>query len=237
MVQMTKPTFLAIIPARGGSKGLPHKNIINAAGKPLIAWTIEAALHSKLITRAVVTSDDAEILKTAERYGIETIQRPQELALDTTATEPVLLHAIDLIEAAGEKYNYLVLLQPTSPARNALDVDCAVQMLLDKHASSLISVYEPDHSPFNALRLNEKGSLVGIINNKPPSKRRQDLPKAYMPNGAIYIVNIFEFKKHNFLLTDNCIPFVMPVDKSIDIDTAQDLLHFSNFINARNEKT
>ncbi len=237
MEQMTDPVFLAIIPARGGSKGLPNKNIINASGKPLIAWTIEAALNSTFINRVIVTSDSIEILKIAEGYGAETIQRPHELALDATATEPVLLHAIDLLEAAGKKYDYLVLLQPTSPARDALDIDHAVQVLLNKKASSLISVYEPERSPFYALKMHKNGSLVSIINDGPCFKRRQDLPKAYMPNGAIYIVNISEFKKRNVLLTDNCVPFVMSVDKSIDIDTAQDLSKFLNFRKACGEKT
>jgi len=237
MAQMTKPRFLALIPARGGSKELPKKNIINAAGKPLIAWSIEAALHSRFVTRVFVSSDDIEILELSKAHGAETIQRPHELALDSTPSEPVILHTINWIEAKGEQYNYLILLQPTSPARSADDIDQAVRKLIDNDASSLISVYEPNHSPLKALKLNEKGSLVGITDDYAQFTRRQEIPKTYMPNGAIYIVNITEFKKHNSLLTDNCIPFIMPIEKSIDIDSPQDLLDFAKLIEMHREKT
>lgn len=234
---MAKPTFLAIIPARGGSKGLPKKNIIDVAGKPLIAWTIEAAIQSRFISDVFVSSDDSGILELSKKLGAKIILRPDNLALDTTATEPVLLHAINWVEAKGEQYDYLILLQPTSPARNALDIDQAVEEVIFNNASSLISVYEPDQSPFKALRVNEKGSLISIINDKLPSKRRQDLPKAYMPNGAIYIVSIPEFKKNSSLLTEHCIPFIMPIDKSIDIDTVQDISDFLTLLEAHREKS
>jgi len=214
--------IVSIIPARGGSKGLPGKNIIDLAGKPLIAWTIEVSLKSKYITNTITSSDDDKILEIAKRFGSETFRRPAELSLDTTPSEPVIEHVLKNIENI-EEYDYLVLLQSTSPLRDEKDIDKAIELLIEKKASALISTKEVDNKILKAFKNDESGYLEGIVNNEYPFMRRQDLPKTFMPNGAIYIVNIKEFLKTKRLFTNKTISFEMSEEKSFDIDTKEDL--------------
>ncbi|MGQ3679144.1 MAG: acylneuraminate cytidylyltransferase family protein [Tenacibaculum sp.] len=214
--------IISIIPARGGSKGLPGKNIIDLAGKPLIAWTIEASLKSKYITKTVVSSEDDNILDIAKKNGSEILKRPKELALDTTPSEPVIEHVLNSIEDIN-KYNYLLLLQPTSPLRDAADIDSAIEKLKEKAATALISTKTIDNKILKAFKNNKKGYLEGVSNNDYPFMRRQDLPIVYMPNGAIYIVKVEDFLKSKQLFTDKTISFEMSEEKSLDIDTMEDL--------------
>lgn len=222
--------IVSIIPARGGSKGLPGKNIIELAGKPLIAWTIEASLKSKYITKTIVSSDDNNILEISKKFGVETIKRPNELALDTTPTEPVIEHVLKSLENI-EQYDYLILLQPTSPLRDEKDIDSAIKLLIQKKVSALISTKEIDNKILKAFKNNENGYLEGIANNKYPFMRRQDLPKTFMPNGAIYIVEIKEFLNSKKLFTDKTISFEMSEEKSFDIDTKEDLKKIKKYMN------
>lgn len=215
--------FLAIIPARNGSKGLPGKNIVELCGKPLIAWSIDAALRSKYISKVIVSSDSDHILNIAVSYGSSVIKRPIELASDKSPTEPVIMHAILSLLELNENYEYIVLLQPTSPLRTTEDIDQAICMMRNKNANALISVYEPEHTPYKALKENSSGFIEGLIDNETPFKRRQDLPKVYMPNGAIYIIKTDIFIGSGRLLTDHTIPFQMSMDKSLDIDNLEDL--------------
>lgn len=219
---MTKK-ILAIIPARGDSKGLPRKNIIDLAGKPLIAWTIEASLNSKYITKTVVSSDDDEILTISKKYKSDIIKRPDKLALDTTASEPVIKHVIEELKKENQKFDYLVLLQPTSPLRDTKNIDDAFDMLFQSDATALISVCEIDNKILKAFKANKKGFMEGVSNNKYPFMRRQDLPKTYLSNGAIYIIKVNEFMKNNSFFTDETISFVMNEAQSMDIDTKVDL--------------
>lgn len=214
--------ILSIIPARGGSKGLPGKNIKDLVGKPLIAWTIEASLNSEYITKTIVSSDDDEILEVSQKFGAEVIKRPYVLAQDTTPTEPVIEDVLANIEDIGS-YEYLILLQPTSPLRNEKDIDKAIELLFHKQASGLISVVEIDNKVLKAFINNEAGYLEGISNNVYPFMRRQDLPSVYMPNGAIYIIKTEEFIKSKKLFTEQTISYLMSKEKSIDIDTHADL--------------
>ena len=189
---MTKK-ILSIIPARGGSKGLPRKNIADLAGKPLIAWTIEASLNSEYISKTIVSSDDDEILNISKKYNADIIKRPDELALDTTAIEPVIKHVVEELKIENLEYDYLVLLQPTSPLRYAKDIDNAFDMLFKNNATALISVCEIDNKILKAFKQNKDTFIEGISNNKYPFMRRQDLPKIYLSNGSIYIIKIDEF--------------------------------------------
>lgn len=214
--------IVSIIPARGGSKGLPGKNIIDLAGKPLIAWTIEASLKSKYITRTIVSSDDMKILNISKEYGSEVIKRPDKLALDTTPSEPVIENVLQSIENI-EEYDYLILLQPTSPLRGEIEIDNAIELLIKKQATALISTKQIDNKNLKAFTNNQDGYLKGISNNEYPFMRRQDLPKVFMPNGAIYIVSIQEFVKSKKLFTNKTISFEMDEEKSFDIDTYKDL--------------
>ena len=216
---MTKKV-LAIIPARGGSKGLLGKNIIDLAGKPLITWTIEASLDSKYITKTIVSSDSDAILEVAKRYSSDILKRPDELATDISSSEVVVKHAIESME---EKFDYIVLLQPTSPLRDTVDIDSAFEKLFTLDATALISVCELENKILKAFKENEFGYIESISNNKYPFMRRQDLPKTYISNGAIYIIKVDEFLKNNSFFTDKTISFVMDEVKSLDIDTNEDL--------------
>lgn len=219
MELMTKK-ILAIIPARGGSKGLPRKNIIDLAGKPLIAWTIEASLGSKYITKTIVSSDSDEILEVAKGFGSDILKRPEEFSTDTSSSDVVVKHALEYIE---EKFEYVVLLQPTSPLRDTNDIDSAFEKLFSLDATALISVCEYDNKILKAFKENEFGYIEGISNNKYPFMRRQDLPKTYMSNGAIYIIKVDEFLRNNSFYTNRTVQFVMDEIKSSDIDTKEDL--------------
>ena len=222
--------IISIIPARGGWKGLPKKNILELAGKPLIAWTIESSLKSKYISKTIVSSDCDEILNISSKYGSEILKRPDELARDTTPTEPVVEHILQNIKDLGN-YSYLVLLQPTSPLRDEKDIDEAISKLIqEKDATALISVKEIDNKILKAFKINNNGYLEGISNNKYPFMRRQDLPKVFMPNGAIYIISINEFLKTKRLFSDNAISYLMNEEKSLDIDTIDDFEKIKNYI-------
>lgn len=219
---MTKK-ILAVIPARGGSKGLPKKNIVELEGKPLVAWSIEAAVSSKLITKTVVSSDSDEILDISKRYGADTIKRPPRLSTDSAKSESALLHVIKELKKSGEEFDYIVLLQPTSPLRGANDIDAAFEKFFQSDATALISVYETDNKILKAFKENDNGYIEGISNNRYPFARRQDLPKTYMSNGAIYIIKTSEFIRSKKLFSKKSVPFEMDEDKSLDIDTADDL--------------
>ncbi len=177
-------SFLAIIPARGGSKRLPRKNVLDLAGKPLIAWTIDAAKSSKYIDSIVVTSDDAEILQVAKDLSVDTIKRPVELASDTATTFDAIEHTIQQVHG---KYDFVILLQPTSPLRTAKHIDEAIELLAHRNTDAVISVCETDHSPLWSNTISKDGSLEGFISEDIKNNRGQDLPFYFRLNGAIYI--------------------------------------------------
>ena len=227
---MTKK-ILSIIPARGGSKGLPRKNIADLAGKPLIAWTIEASLNSKYITKTIVSSDDKEILDVAIKYGSEIIKRPDNLATDTATSESVVKHAIDYLESIGEVFDIVILLQPTSPLRNCKDIDSAFEVMFDSSATAVISTCEFDNKILKTFIESSNGFLEGISNNKYPFMRRQDLPKVYMSNGSIYIIDTKTFKNVNSFMTDKTLNYLMPKKGSVDIDSSDDLIQVEKILN------
>ena len=208
-------TFLAIIPARGGSKRLPRKNVLDLAGKPLIAWTIEAGLKSKYIDKVIVSSDDDKILDIAEQYGSETIKRPNELASDISTSFDAIKHTINNLE----KYDYTLLLQPTSPLRTAEQIDKAIELLHEKSADAVVSVCEMDHSPLWANTLPEDGNMRHFIKDELKNKRSQDLETYYRLNGAIYICDTDELLgAKSFLLDENIFAYKMNRESSVDID-------------------
>lgn len=214
-------TFLAVIPARGGSKRLPRKNVLDLAGKPLIAWTIEAALGSTYIDAAVVSSDDAEILSIAHRYGAKTLQRPDELATDTATSFDALKHAIE----HSNPCDYVVLLQPTSPLRAAKHIDEAIELLISKNADAIVSVCETDHSPLWSNTLPQSGSMENFLRDEVKNKRSQELEKYYRLNGAIYICKTdILLEQKTFFLEKNVFAYIMDRKSSVDIDESEDLL-------------
>jgi CMP-N,N'-diacetyllegionaminic acid synthase len=215
---------IAIIPARGGSRGLPGKNILPLEGKPLIAHTIEAARASNSIQRILVSTESAEIAQIARQYGAEVpFLRPQELARDETPTLPVMQHVLAQLKAAGDtEPEIVVLLQPTSPLRRARDIDAAVAMLQQTQADSVVSLCAAEHHPAWMKRI-ECGRVLPFLENAPEYTRRQDLPPVYRLNGAVYVT------RRRILLEQNCIlgrdtrALVMDAESSVDIDTPLDL--------------
>lgn len=215
--------ILSIIPARAGSKGIANKNIVDLYGKPLIAWSIEASLDSKYVSKTVVSSDGDAILKIAKEFGAETIKRPHNLAQDASSSEEVIEHVVQTLGDEIKNFEYLILLQPTSPLRNSNDIDNAFDMLLNSDADALISVYEEDNKILKAFMENSNGYIEGITNNEYPFTPRQKLPSVYMSNGAIYIVKISQFFKTKRLFCEKTIAYKMSKEKSLDIDTNDDL--------------
>jgi len=208
-------TFLAVIPARGGSKRLPRKNVLDLCGKPLIAWSIEAGLQSKYINKVIVTSDDDEILEVSKKYGADAIQRPDDLASDTATTFDAIKHAIDNCE----KYDYVVLLQATSPLRDEKHIDEVIELLESKNADAVISVCEMDHSPLWSNTLDENLSMKGFLKDEVLHKRSQDLEKYYRLNGAIYICKTDKLLANkSFFLKNNIFAYKMDRKSSSDID-------------------
>jgi CMP-N-acetylneuraminic acid synthetase len=213
-------TFLAVIPARGGSKRLPRKNVLDLAGKPLIAWTIEASRHSSYIDKTLVSSDDDEILSIAEAYSADILRRPSELASDTSSSFDAIRHAI---ESSAQQYDYLVLLQPTSPLRDKNNINATIELLEQKKADAIISVCEMEHSPLWANTLPNDGAMDNFLRNELINQRSQDLPKHYRLNGAIYICKIDRLlEEGSFFIKDNIFSYIMETEKSIDIDSSSD---------------
>lgn len=214
---------LAIITARGGSKGLPRKNILPAGGRPLIAWTIDAALRAKCVSRVILSSDDEEIIATALRYGCEVpFRRPAALASDTASSMDVILHALDQVPG----YDYALLLQPTSPLRTAADIDTAFALLRDLKAPACVSVCPVGESPYWMYRLERQSRLHSILDLPQEVMRRQDLPSVYSLNGAIYIAGTEWLRTNKAFVTDETVGYIMPRERSIDIDTPGDYRNF-----------
>lgn len=216
-----KKKYLAIIPARGGSKRLPRKNVLPLAGKPLIGWTIEAALASQYMDTVLVSSDDEEILSVAEQFGCQLIKRPAELAQDTSTSFDAIRHAIE----NSPKHDYIVLLQPTSPLRTSHHINEAIELLESKQADAVISVAEMEHSPLWAGALPENLSMTGFLRDEIFNLRSQDLPTHYRLNGAIYICKIEKLlETGSFFLKENIFAYVMDNKSSVDIDEEIDFL-------------
>lgn len=214
-------TFLAIIPARGGSKRLPRKNVLDLCGKPLIAYSIEAGLKSKYISKVIVSSDDNEILTISKEYGAETINRPEYLANDTATTFDALEHTINSLE----KYDYIVLLQPTSPLRNEKHIDEAIELLNKKDADAVISVCETEHSPLWCNTLDKNLDMTNFLHNDVLNKRSQDLPIFYRLNGAIYICKTEKLlENRSYFIKENIFAYIMDKIYSVDIDDELDFL-------------
>lgn len=209
---------LGVVPARGGSKGVPGKNIRRVGGKPLIAWTIEAAHSSKYLDHVVLTSDDREIIDVAKEYNCDVpFVRDSHLASDTTPTIDVVLDAIDRCPG----YEWVVLLQPTSPLRTAQDIDRAVELCISSGTKSCVSVCMAQESPYWMYTLNSNQHLTPLLPNMGVT-RRQDLPLVYSLNGAIYVANSEWLRQERTFLTPDTVAYEMPVERSLDIDTESD---------------
>lgn len=215
--------IIAIIPARGGSKGIPQKNIKKLGEKPLIAYTIEEALRSKYLAHTYVSTEDPEIATISKKYGATVIERPSSLAEDSSKTISVILHAIDYLERNNIYPQIIVLLQPTSPLRNSEDIDTAIKLYLENECDSVISVCEPDNSPFWCFTFNGK-YLHPLFDQRYINTQRQDLPMVFIPNGAIYISSPESIRRLESFYGERTIPYCMPPERSIDIDKPLDFV-------------
>ena len=182
-------TFLAIIPARGGSKGLPGKNIKELCGKPLIAWSIEAGLKSNYLDEVMVTTDYQNIADVSKQYGASVpFLRPDELASDTATSFDAIKHTIEYYNELNKEFDYIVLLEPTSPLREVSDIDKAIEILLDSDADSIVGICKTeDQNPAFLVLKNEKSFISGYENKEMKVLRRQDIKDVYFFEGTIYI--------------------------------------------------
>lgn len=218
-------SVLAVIPARGGSKRLPRKNIIDLAGKPLISYSIDAGSRSRYIDELIVSTDDLEIAQIASQYGADVpFVRPNKLAVDESSTVDVVIHAVDFFATVkNKKFDYILLLQPTSPLRDDKDIDSSFEILISTGADAIVSVCEVDHNPFWVNTLPPDLSMVGFIQKDILNMRSQDLPLYYRLNGAIYICRVERLiQEKTFILTSKIFAYIMPKEKSIDVDTLLD---------------
>lgn len=215
--------IVGIIPARSGSKGIPDKNIRNLAGKPLIAHTIESAINSKLISRLIVSTDAENIAEISRKYGAEApFLRPIELAQDDIPTLPVLQHAIRFLEKKqGYKPDIIVSLQPTSPLRKTQHIDKAIKKLIETDADSIVSLCEVEHSPYWMKRINGD-RVFDFVEGSEKYARRQDLPKVYRVNGAVYVTRYNVLMNQNRILGNDTRAIIMDKEDSIDIDDELD---------------
>lgn len=217
-------SILALIPARGGSKGLPRKNIRLLAGKPLIAWTIEAALKSECFDSVIVNTDDPEIASIASQYGAEVpFLRPPELATDEAKSIEMILHTMNWFESRGRCFDLLALLQPTSPLRSSSDIQAALDLLAEKRAGSVVSVCKCEHSPLWMNTLGDDLSMKDFLSRQAVNVNRQELKPFYRLNGAIYIAEWEYLKENNGFFGERTYAYIMPQERSVDIDSELDL--------------
>jgi len=220
-------SVLAIVPARGGSKGLPGKNIRPAAGRPLLDYTVAAARASACIDRVVLSSDDEEIMRVARACGCEVpFRRPRELATDEAASIDVVLHALDQLPP----HDLVVLLQPTSPLRSAADIDAACRMLVQHGAPACVSVTAAEQSPYWMFRMNERAELAPLLPVAERAARRQDLPPVVVLNGAVYVARCDWLRRERSFVAAGTVGYPMPAERSLDIDTAADFETFVRLV-------
>jgi N-acylneuraminate cytidylyltransferase len=214
-------SVLALIPARGGSKGVPRKNVRDVGNKPLIAWTIEAALASRYIDRAILSSDDDEIMDVAGRFGCEVpFRRPSQLASDEASAMSVVLHAVAALE---RRYDYLVLLQPTSPLRETADIDGAILACHERDAPSCVSLSRVDKNPGWMFTIDGDTLLHPFFPAGKIPARRQDSAPVFALNGAVYVARPELLERTGDFIGPGTIGYVMPRERSLDIDDEFDL--------------
>lgn len=225
---MSDQEVLAVVPARGGSKSIEKKNIVDLAGRPLVEYTFDAAVDSSTIDRTVLSTDDDEIASVGHEYdGVEVpFMRPDELAQDDSPTIPVIQHAVRYLREEEEYDPDIVLiLQPTSPLRRATDIDEAIETLREHDADSVVSVIEVPHeyNPYSVMEV-EGGELVHFCEEGGQYNRRQDKPTFYARNGAaVYAITTRTLMEESSLYGDHCRPYLMERRRSVDIDDHFDL--------------
>jgi len=220
---MNSKKKLAVIPARGGSKGLPGKNIKILSGKPLIAYTIETAINSNVFDKIIVSTDDPNIAEISKRFGVEVpFLRPEYLATDTATSMDVIIHAVNWLEDNNEKFEYVMKLQPTSPLRTAEDIINSFELLEKKNADSIISVSKCEDHPLWTNTLDDTLSMEDFVNEEIKDKNRQELEDYYKLNGVIFLSKTKKLLSTKDWYGDNSYAYIMESVRSIDIDNIID---------------
>lgn len=223
--------ILGIIPARGGSKSIPKKNIRLLADKPLIAHTIEVAKECKMLNRTLVSTDSIEIADVATKYGCDVpFIRPKDLSSDDTPMVPVLQHAVSFIEEKDNIHvDVVVLLDPTSPFRRVEDIEACIQKIECENADSVVTVCEVEHNPYFVMMELNGEKLVPLIKSDKVITRRQDSPDVYRLNAAVYAIKRDVLMNENKIITDNTMAVIMPQELSAHIDHEIDF-EFAEFL-------
>lgn len=222
-------TIVALITARGGSRRLPNKNIKRFLGKPLIAWTIRQALASKYIDRIIVSTDSKKIADISKRYGAEApFLRPKKIATDNAKSMDAVVHAIEWLRNKGQSYDLLILLQPTSPLRKKEDIDKSIELLFSKKAQAVISVCKVDHHPYWSNKLPGNGRMNNFIHPDAANKSSRELKNFYRLNGATFLGYCDYLKKQKSFLGSKTYAYIMPKERSVDIDDEIDF-NFAEF--------
>lgn len=220
---------LALIPARGGSKGIKDKNIVDVCGKPLIAYSIIAAQNSKYVDDVVITTDSEKIKEVAKKYGADVpFLRPAELASDNSKTIDAVVHATNTLKELGRDYDILLLLQPTCPLRTTEDINNSLELFVSKGCVALVSVNKVKEHPILMRKINEDGMMDNLL-NLPSTIRRQDMPPIYKVNGSIYI-NLVEELNNSTSLNDNPLAYITDDEHSVDIDDLDDIERVKNIL-------
>jgi len=220
----SKINLLAVIPARGGSKGLPRKNVLPLGGKPLIAWSIEQALESDFVSHIIVSTEDEEIAEVAQAYGAKVpFMRPEELASDTASGTDVLVHALKNAQEYYEmEFDWVLLLQPTSPLRSKEDITAAVQMAEKGGVDAVIGLKEVSEYPQWMKRKSENGRIFDYLDGAHKPSTRQELDVPYIVNGAIYLIRSSMLLEKGDFYAGVTKGYVMPKKRSVDIDDLMD---------------
>lgn len=214
-------SILAVIPARKGSKGVPGKNLRLIGGRSLLELTINAANESVLLDRIALSSDCERMLAIGESLACCPLRRPPALATDSARTIHVLHHAI---RSLGGRWDYVVQLQPTSPFRTSQDIDAAIRLCINLNAPACVSVTPVKHNPHMTFAISNNGRIQSVFPSLKNLSRRQDMPRYYQLNGAIYVASVAWALRRESLISDDTVAYVMPQERSLDIDSENDLI-------------
>jgi CMP-N-acetylneuraminic acid synthetase len=223
---------IALVPARGGSKGIPRKNLKEICGRPMVEYTLRAALEADCVDSVVLSSDDSDILAVGESLGVISLRRPSEHATDTASANDVVRHFIDECCHGGDD-PYIVYLQPTSPLRSSRHIDEALAEMEKRGIHMLVSVVEVVKSPYKMFSVDGNGVLKSLFDERLSNARRQDLPRTYIPNGAIYVFRKSDFVGRGGFPSNGSMPYVMSESDSVDIDSEEDVRVVEHYLTSQ----
>lgn len=217
-------SVLALVPARGGSKGLPGKNVRSLCGRPLMKWSVDAGLASRFVDLVVVSTDSQDIAEVATASGASVpFLRPAELSGDAASSVDVVIHALDFLAQGGKIFDIVVLLEPTSPLRDSSDIDQAVQKMVDAHASAIVSVCRVESShPAFVFRQSSDGRLIPFMERPPTGLRRQEIEPMFFLDGSIYASEVQALRERRSFYHSDTIAYEVPKWKSFEIDDLED---------------